>query len=505
MRPTIRSAAVAAFVAAPIGTLAPQSVAALPRDSVPVPAATGACTRTVPPDGNLQQALRRAQDGDVICLVPGATYEAFVLPQRRDTGWVVVRTASPDSAFALPGVRVRPSAAPALARVIQTSNNAAIRTAPSAAGWRLIGLDVTTNVLSYAIITLGEPNRPQVTLDVVPRKIILDRMFVHGTPTQTVRRCIALNSASTAIVNSWIDDCHEKGADSQAILGWNGPGPYRIENNALAGAGENVMFGGADPSIPGLIPADITIVRNHFFTPLSWKGRWTKKNVFELKSAWRVLVEGNVIEGSWLDGQTGYALVLKSMNQSGKCPWCRTKDVTIQRNLVRNAAGGMNLAGHQTDHPYDVDSVMTRLVIRDNLFEDLNVKGYTGEGRLLQLMGEVEDVVLERNVMVTTGPIQRAISLQKDRSGLRVVMKNNIMSYGQYGMAADDRGVGAPALGALPGAQVSGNVFLVGRNADRGGSSVPGFTYQTRLDLSIVDRATRKAVAEATRGVVVTP
>ncbi|MFN8580590.1 MAG: hypothetical protein U0163_06375 [Gemmatimonadaceae bacterium] len=274
-----------------------QGVAALPKDSVTVPEAIGACTRTVPPDGNLQQVLRRAHDGDVICLVPGATYAPFVLPQRADTGWVVLRTASPDSAFALPGVRVRPGAAPKLARVVQVNNDAAIRTQPRAAGWRLIGLEVSTDVLSYAIITLGAPNAPQTTLDVVPRKLILDRLYVHGTPSQTVRRCVALNSASTAIVNSWMDDCHEKGADSQAILGWNGPGPYLIENNALAGAGENIMFGGADPSIPGLIPADIIIRRNHVFTPLAWRGRWTKKNVFELKNAWRVLVEGERVRG----------------------------------------------------------------------------------------------------------------------------------------------------------------------------------------------------------------
>jgi hypothetical protein len=31
------------------------------------------------------------------------------------------------------------------------------------------------------------------------------------------------------------------------------------------------MFGGADPSIPDLVPSDIEIRRNHLFKPLSWK------------------------------------------------------------------------------------------------------------------------------------------------------------------------------------------------------------------------------------------
>ncbi|MFN8580591.1 MAG: hypothetical protein U0163_06380 [Gemmatimonadaceae bacterium] len=214
-----------------------------------------------------------------------------------------------------------------------------------------------------------------------------------------------------------------------------------------------------------------------------------------------------MFEGSWLDGQTGYAIVLKSSESIGQVPMVphQGRHVPAQPGALRR--WGLNLAGHQTDHPFDVDSVMTRIVIRDNLFEELNVKGYTGEGRLVQLMGEAEDIVLERNVMVTTGPIQRAISLQKDRSGLRVVLRNNIFSYGQYGMAADDRGVGAPALDrpAWRPASPATSSSWVATPIDRAGSAVPGFNYQTRLDLSIVDRATRRAVADATRDVVVQP
>ena len=36
-----------------------------------------------------------------------------------------------------------------------------------------------------------------------------------------------------------------------------GTGPYNIINNHLEGASENVMFGGADPDISNLVPADI--------------------------------------------------------------------------------------------------------------------------------------------------------------------------------------------------------------------------------------------------------
>jgi hypothetical protein len=79
---------------------------------------------------------------------------------------------------------------------------------------------------------------------------------------------------------------------------------FRTVNNYLEGAGENLMFGGADPSIPDLVPSDIEIRGNPFFKPLSWKighltyaGRpWSVKNIFELKNARRVLAEGNLLE-----------------------------------------------------------------------------------------------------------------------------------------------------------------------------------------------------------------
>ena len=47
---------------------------------------------------------------------------------------------------------------------------------------------------------------------------------------------------------------NDVGFDSQAINGWTGPGPLLIENNYLEGAGENVIFGGADPSVDRTAP-----------------------------------------------------------------------------------------------------------------------------------------------------------------------------------------------------------------------------------------------------------
>ena len=53
--------------------------------------------------------------------------------------------------------------------------------------------------------------------------------------------------------------------------GFNGPGPFWIENNYLEASGENFMLGGTDPTDPGLIPGGVTFRRNYVTKPVSWR------------------------------------------------------------------------------------------------------------------------------------------------------------------------------------------------------------------------------------------
>src|SRR5262249_13573319 len=153
----------------------------------------------------------------------------------------------------------------------------------------------------------------------------------------SIRRGIAMNGAYISVIDSYLSDFHELDADSQAILGWNGPGPFKIANNYLEGAGENVAFGGQDPTIQGLVPADIEIRGNHFSKPTSWRAgdpgyagiHWQVKNIFELKSARRVLIDGNVFENNWEDGQNGFAILFTVRNQTGGAPWSVVEDITF--------------------------------------------------------------------------------------------------------------------------------------------------------------------------------
>ena len=112
------------------------------------------------------------------------------------------------------------------------------------------------------------------------------------------------------------------GQDSQAIAAWNSPGPFVIRNNYLEAAGENILFGGADIMIAGVVPSDITVEDNVLTKNPAWRGTsWTVKNIFELKNARRVVVRRNLMLYNWGGSQTGFAVVFTPRNSSGRTPW----------------------------------------------------------------------------------------------------------------------------------------------------------------------------------------
>ena len=287
--------------------------------------------------GDFQTALDTALPGDVITLQAGATFNGpFTLPETTGTGWIVVRTSAPDGSLPSPGTRVTASHASLLPKIVSRDSGPALTTAPRAHHFRFIGIEFTVaaNVTrNYGLVQLGNTSSSQSTLADVPHHLIFDRVYVHGNATVDLRRGFGLNSAWTAIIDSTVSGVHEIGADSQAIGGWNGPGPFKIVNCYLEGAGENVLFGGADPSIANLVPSDIEIRGNHFYKPLSWRigdpsyaGKpWSVKNLFELKNARRVLVDGNVFENNWQHAQSGFAILFTVRNQDGNAPVVRRR------------------------------------------------------------------------------------------------------------------------------------------------------------------------------------
>jgi len=233
-----------------------------------------AATINVPAGGDLQAALNAAQPGDVITLQTGASYVGnFVLPNKGAlSAYITIRSAAADSALPASGVRMTPAYAAQLPKIRSGNSAAALRTAAAANHWKLMFLEFQANQAGYGdVIELGMGDTSQTQLSQVPYAIVVDRVYIHGDPVMGQKRGISLNSSDTQVLNSWISECKAVGQDTQAIGGYNGPGNYLIENNYLEGAGENVLFGGADPTIQNLVTTNITFRRNYLSKPVAWR------------------------------------------------------------------------------------------------------------------------------------------------------------------------------------------------------------------------------------------
>jgi len=417
-----------------------------------------------------QSALDSARSGDVIAIEPGTVVTGnFVLPNKQGAEWTTVRSAASDDKLPAPGTRVVPETG-VMPKLVSPNADPVIRTAPGAHHYRFIGIEFTTAVgwaQNHGLILLGDGGKAQNSLETVAHDLIIDRCYVHGNSDVNLRRAIALNSASTAIIDSYIADVHENGADSQAICGWNGPGPFKIVNNYLEASGENVMFGGADPNIKELVPSDIEFRGNHCSKPLSWmrqhpsyKGkRWSVKNLFELKNARRVLIDGNLMENNWVDGQSGFAVQFTVRNQEGTAPWSVVEDVTFINNIVRHTAAGINFLGRDDNYPSEQ---VKRVLVRNNLFEDVGGKTWGNNGRFVQV-AETEDVVIDHNTVFHTGNVITAYG----RPSNGFVFTNNIVPHNEYGVMGDGASVGNSTLDKyFPGRVFRKNVIAGGKNSN---------------------------------------
>src|SRR6185436_19000953 len=345
---------------------------------------------------------------------------------------------------------------------LRAASGAVIVAEPGAHHYRFIGLDIApeANTWLVALLQFGDDEH---AVDRLPHDLIVDRCYLHGDPRKGSRRGIALNARRAAVIDSYLSDFKEAGADSQAIAGWNGPGPFAITNNYLEAAGENVMFGGADPAIDGLVPADIVITRNHLAKPTRWRSgtpgaeatAWTVKNLFELKNARRVLVDGNLLEYNWPAAQNGFAVLLTVRNQSGGAPWSVVEDVTFSNNVVRHVGAGVNILGSDDIHP---SRPTRRIAIVNNLFAD--VGGRWGSGRLFQVLDGTRDVTIRHNTAFNTG----FVLFGGDHAPhLGFVFENNVALHNETGIAGSGTGSGRESLDRyFPSASVRGNVLVGG-------------------------------------------
>lgn len=415
------------------------SPAELPRiylDTTYQSSVSGVCSVTLASGANVQNAIDAISQASnyVICLQAGGTFGPFTLRNKIGSGWITIRTSTPDAQFIAPGVRVSPNDNALMAKILSPSVEGAISTESGAHNYRIVGLEITTtfstrNSTLYNLVYLGNE---ESILEMTPTDIVIDRSYVHGTPTGNIRRGVTLNGRRMAVIDSYISDIHEVGSDSQAIGAWNGAGPFKIVNNYLEGSGENVMFGGSLPNVPGLIASDIEVRHNYFFKPLSWKINspnyagipWSVKNLFELKNAQRVLLDGNIFENNWLMAQTGFAILFNGVDG----PTSVIRDITFTNNIIKNSEQGLTTCSNC----YNMQLEPTgSILIRNNIFDNVS-------GKAFQLLGGVNNLAFDHNTVLNRGTL---MYIESPVLNTGFVFTNNIVGQGDYGLT------GGPSIG----------------------------------------------------------
>jgi hypothetical protein len=367
--------------------------------------------------GELRSALDKAGCGDTIRLQAGAEFTGnFKFPAKScdDGHWIIVRTSASDSDLPAEGTRITPcyagvaslparpryecpSTSNIMAKIIYDNKGSGpLMFAEGANHYRFIGLEITrspgTTIYNLVMLPIDKPTD----------HIIFDRVWMHGTAQDETTRGILLGgSKNVAVVDSYFTDFHciamGTCTDAQAIAGGLGDlemGPYKIVNNFMEGAAETVIFGGGAGTST---PADIEVRRNHMYKPPTWRkgdpgfvggasGKpFIVKNLFELKNAQRVLLEGNVLENSWGGfSQAGFAILLTPKNQNNRCPACKVTDVTIRYSQIEHCASGLQIAVAPSGAGA-ASSGMERISIHDVVIDDIRGAAYGGFGAFAQV------------------------------------------------------------------------------------------------------------------------
>jgi hypothetical protein len=421
-----------------------------------------AATISVAAGGSLQAALNAANPGDTILVEAGATFRGkFTLPVKPNPSgqFITVRSAAPDAALPIPGQRITPAYASSLPKIRSSDSGQALTVAQGASYWRLQCLEFQANVNGAGdIIRVGSHLETNPANQ--PHHIVIDRVYVHGDAVIGQKNGVVAHASYFELIDSYISDIKLVGQQTQAFISYNGPGPYQIENNYLEAAGINALFGGSNPLNAAMVPSDITFVRNHVAKNVAWMTPradgtyWLVKNLFEMKVGRTAHIEGNLFEYNWFgtSDQAGYAILLRSEDQSSGCDWCETGNVTFQNNIVRHSTAGLSLMG--LDYPTGGVPRGVRMhdvVLRNNLFDDIRTDVWyvksTKSSAKFALIDGVDRLTFDHNTMIM--PVQGGVLYFVGTYACTdFVYTNNMSEHKTYGVKGGSTAVGTATLAA---------------------------------------------------------
>lgn len=407
---------------------------------------------------DFNSAIEGAKCGDTLLLAAAGSYEVRDVPSKKcdDQHYITVRTDTSDDKLPPEGTRISPAWAgtaqlPGRPPFPQPAGGPAKLMAtlvvrrPSGAvvgdHYRFIGIEWTSDPnanISRLVSTEGADH------------IIFDRNWFHPAEGAEVGKGVGMVQGTRviAVINSYFSGFNcvaraGKCTDASAIGGGNGNDPtgtFKVFNNFLEAAGENILYGGSGATVN---PTDLEIRRNHLFKPMIWKegepgyapspsgNPVIVKNIFELKNAQRVLFEANLLQNSWGGfSQTGFAILLSPKNQNNHCPKCQVTDVTIRYNRIRNVGGGFQIS-NGLSKTGGQSAGGGRYSIHDVIADSVHDKDFKGHGVFIALLSTappLHDVWIDHVTAFVPGPILSVKSMDAKVDNFRLT--NSVFSTG---------------------------------------------------------------------------
>lgn len=473
---------------------------AVPAYSLPV----GGTTWTPADSAELRTALASCQRGDVIVLDADTTYTGrFNITERPGTGWVYVISSRMAD---LPGDGERVTCGWEATRQGVSDDSANMPTllfteyntansarhglwfyngeggssfqSYNASYWRFCGLELSIQVdeaeLQYSMVRVYGDN------------IVFDRCYLHGSPGDNRWNRdgfgFYLNGAQ-AVINSHVSDFKGEGMEAHAFQINSGAGPRLIENNFISSSGIPVFIGdNYDPYWARI--QNVVIRGNHVYKPDTYNrlsGEWDGinhlvKNMLEVKSGTRILIEGNLFENSYQGAdQSGQWVYFKP--SAGEAP---ITDITVRNNLAVkcNNWGLANYSG----------APLERILVQNNLCYKIGGRGITTTGKYWWVIhSSGKYVTVENNTSyypdrtLYDGLWLWAGARYTTVSGNYWRVRNNVLHAGAaYDFKGASGGNGQPAMDQYcgPEMQFVNNVLLNGRS----GSSYTNYPTAKEAD-----------------------
>jgi hypothetical protein len=413
----------------------------------------------------LMTAYNNAVGGEHIVIPAGSTWIGEIsLPAKNFSDYVTIR-----SSASMPALteRITPNANGLVTLKAPYGNGVPLRIENGATRIRLVGLKFEPKYIpdvngpsTYYLLQIGAPFT-QTTTATNPSRIIVEHCVINPPDDVNVVHGILNDGYKVSILSSWLGNIKTFGGqDSQAVISFDGKGAHVYNNTYFEAASENIMYGGAVPTIPGLTPTNIEVRRCYFSKRMAWRvynvdyHQVNVKNLFETKNARRIYIEGSVMENHW-DAMRSqlFALVFKSSVSPGMpgefVPWAVSEDIVLENNRLHRMFGGITTA---------VDSYWlgnfrgmkpNNIIVKNTLFDDLSNRwgapGNSNGGRLVQ-PNNVEDLSLDHVTMIDTDRTAGSAVVLVTNNNFRFKVTNSIFGLGGYGIIGSGVGPGTRSL-----------------------------------------------------------